>query len=70
MKESKTIQEYSDRLLEIANKVRLLGGEFADTRLVQKLLVSILERFEITISALENTKDLSQLNLAELLSAL
>lgn len=70
MKESETVQEYSDKLLGIANKVRLLGGEFDDSRIVQKLLVTVPERFETTISALENSKDLSIITLAELLSAL
>ncbi|XP_052201452.1 uncharacterized protein LOC127807530 [Diospyros lotus] len=70
MKESETVQEYSDKLLRIANKVRLLGGEFADSRIVQKLLVTVLERFETTISALENSKDMSIITLAELLNAL
>lgn len=70
MKESETVQEYSDKLLGIANKVRLLGGEFADSRIVQKLLVTVPERFETTISALENSKDLSIITLAELLNAL
>ena len=36
MKESETIQEYSDRLFEIANKVRLLGTDFSDSRVVKK----------------------------------
>jgi len=67
MKESETIQEYSNRLLEIANKVRLLGGEFADTRLVQKLLVLVPERFETTISALENTKGSVKVNFSRTL---
>jgi len=34
MKESEPIKEYSNRLLGIANKVRLLGTEFADSRIV------------------------------------
>ncbi|XP_056164508.1 uncharacterized protein LOC115692343 [Syzygium oleosum] len=55
MKESETIKEYSDKLISIAN---------------QKILVSLPERFEATIASLENTKDLSQIKLAELLSAL
>ena len=70
MKESETIREYSDRLLSIVNKVRLLGTEFPDTRIVQKILVTIPERFESTISSLENSKDLSNITLAELLYAL
>ena len=36
MKESETIQEYSDRHFKIVNKVRLLGTNFSDSRVVQK----------------------------------
>lgn len=59
MKDLDAVKEYFDRLLNIANKVRLLGFEFFDSRLVQKILVTVLEQFEATISSLENTKDLS-----------
>lgn len=34
MKESETIKEYADKLLGIVNKVRLLGSEFSDSRIV------------------------------------
>jgi len=34
MQNSETIKEYSDRLLGIANKVRPLGTEFTDLRIV------------------------------------
>lgn len=64
------MKEYCDRLLGIANKVRLLGSEFPDSRLVQKILVTVPERFEATIASLENTKDLSKMSLAELIQAL
>ncbi|XP_060211697.1 uncharacterized protein LOC132639253 [Lycium barbarum] len=70
MKDSETIREYSDRLLSIANNVRLLAYEFPDSRLVQKILVTAPERFEATISLLENSKDLSKVSLAELLNSL
>ncbi|XP_039141164.1 uncharacterized protein LOC120278437 [Dioscorea cayenensis subsp. rotundata] len=50
MKDSETIKEYSNRLLSIANKVRLLGTKFPNSRLVQKVLVIIHERFEAIIS--------------------
>ena len=45
MKEFETIKEYSNRLLEIANKIRLLGSEFNDSSIVHKILVTILERY-------------------------
>ncbi|XP_059595329.1 uncharacterized protein LOC132254200 [Vitis vinifera] len=70
MKESETIKEYSERLLSIANRVRLLGSEFKDSRIVEKILVTLPERFEATLTTLENTKDLSKITLAELLNSL
>nr|CAN68421.1 hypothetical protein VITISV_031322 [Vitis vinifera] len=70
MKESETIKEYSERLLSIANRVRLLGSEFKDSRIVEKIMVTIPERFEATITTLENTRDLSKITLAKLLNSL
>ncbi|RDY03962.1 hypothetical protein CR513_12386, partial [Mucuna pruriens] len=70
MKESKTIKEYSDKLLSIANKIRLLGSDFADFRIVEKILVMVPERYEAFITSLENSKDLSKITLAEVLHAL
>ena len=68
MKDLETVKEYSNKLLNIANKVRLLGSEFPNYRLVQKILVTIPEQFEATISLLENSKDLSRVTLEELLN--
>ena len=70
MNESETIKDYSDRLLDIVNKVRLLGTEFTDSRIVQKILVTVPEKFEATISSIENSKDVSSITLAELMNAL
>jgi len=70
MKESETVKEYSDKLLGIVNKVRLLGTEFKDTRIVKKVLVTVPERYEACITTLENTQDLSKITLAELLNSL
>ena len=70
MKESKSVKEYTDRLLGIANRVRLLGSKFKDLRIFEKILNTIPKRYEATIIAPENTKDLSRISLKELLSAL
>jgi len=70
MKESETIKEYANKLLGIANKIRLLGTKFSDSRIVQKILVTVPEKFEASITTLENTKDLSNITLVELLSAM
>ncbi|KAG6492442.1 hypothetical protein ZIOFF_047405 [Zingiber officinale] len=57
-------------LINLANRIRVLGIDTKDDRIVQKILVALPERFEATIASLENTKDLSDIRLAELLSAL
>ncbi|XP_023520734.1 uncharacterized protein LOC111784185 [Cucurbita pepo subsp. pepo] len=70
MKESESMKEYSNRLLSIANKVRLLGYVLNDSRIVEKLLVTVPEKFEATITTLENIKDLSKISLTVLLNTL
>jgi len=70
MKESETIKEYSNKLLSIANKIKLLESDFADSRIVEKILVTVPKKYEASIASLENTKDLSKITLAEVIHAL
>ncbi|PKI49124.1 hypothetical protein CRG98_030470 [Punica granatum] len=70
MEERETMKEFADRFVEIANKIRVLGIDIKDDRLVQKILVSVPERFEATIASSENGKELSDIKLAKVLSAL
>ncbi|KAF3656164.1 putative transcription factor isoform X1 [Capsicum annuum] len=70
MKELEIVKEYSDRLLSIVNKIRLLGTKFKDSRIVEKILVIVTERYDVSITTLENTKDTSKITLAELLNTL
>ncbi|KAK2632110.1 hypothetical protein EUGRSUZ_L01985 [Eucalyptus grandis] len=70
MNDSELVKEYFNRLIEIAEKIRVLEIDLNDERLVQKILVSLPKKFEGTISSLENTRDLANIKLAELLNAL
>ncbi|XP_070003846.1 uncharacterized protein [Nicotiana sylvestris] len=70
MQDDETIAKYSDRISLIVNKISLLGKDFKDDRIVEKILVTIPERFESKISYLEASKDLSTISVAELISAL
>ncbi|RVW84223.1 hypothetical protein CK203_045275 [Vitis vinifera] len=69
MKDNKFIKEYVDKLMEVVNKIRLLGEDLTDQRVVEKVLVSLPERFESKISSLEDSKDLTKISLAELVHA-
>ncbi|XP_038991289.1 uncharacterized protein LOC120114433 [Hibiscus syriacus] len=70
MKETETVKEYAERFLSITNRFRLLGSSLADLRIVEKILIALPEKFEATVTTLDNTKDLFNIPLAELLSAL
>ena len=66
MKESDAVKDYGAQLLSIADKVRLVGKLFSNEKIVQKILVTLLEKYEVTISSLENSKDLSTISLTKL----
>ena len=70
MQENKTTQEYADKLMKIVNHLRMLGEELLDKRIVQKVLVSIPERFDAKISSLEDSKDLTRMSLSEHVNSL
>ncbi|XP_022764214.1 uncharacterized protein LOC111309412 [Durio zibethinus] len=70
MKEFKNLKKYNDRLMKIVNKIRLLGEELSDKRIVEKVLVSLPERFESKISSLEDSKDLTKITPVELFNIL
>ncbi|WRX10629.1 hypothetical protein QQP08_003116 [Theobroma cacao] len=70
MKDADSVKDYFDRVMKVVNQLRLLGETMPDKRVVEKVLVSILERFESKISSLEESKDLSKLFLTELVNAL
>jgi hypothetical protein len=50
--------------------VRLLGEDFPNSRIVEKVLASLLEKFEHKICSLEDSKDFSEISLQELVNAL
>jgi len=52
------------------NQVRLLGEDFPNSRVVEKVLVSLPEKFKHKICSLEDSKDFSEMSLQELVNAL
>lgn len=70
MKEKEIIQKYYDRLTIVVKKIRLLGEELRDSRVLEKVFVSLPEWFEAKISSLEDSRDISQVTLLELINVL
>ncbi|KAG8501378.1 hypothetical protein CXB51_003478 [Gossypium anomalum] len=70
MKDAETIKQYADRIMATVNNIRLLGVDFAESRVVEKVITTILERFESKISSLEDSRDLTTIFLSELVNSL
>ncbi|KAG8492349.1 hypothetical protein CXB51_009664 [Gossypium anomalum] len=70
MKESESIKQYSDRIMATINSIRLLGEDFSDSRVVEKVITTLPERFESKISSLEDSRDLTTISLSELVNSL
>ena len=46
MKDSESIKEYMNRVVKIVNQIRMLGDKFSESSIVEKVLVTLPERFE------------------------
>nr|CAN60813.1 hypothetical protein VITISV_038722 [Vitis vinifera] len=66
MKENETLNELSSRFMELVNQMKSYGEEINDKRIVEKLLISLPDKFNPIVVVIEETKDLSLLSVAEL----
>ncbi|KAA8520150.1 hypothetical protein F0562_014406 [Nyssa sinensis] len=70
MKERETVKEYAGKLMEIVNKIKLFGESFPDSKIVEKMLISLPVRFKPKISAIAEFCDLTRITIIELISKL
>ena len=70
IKGSDTIKDFFSHILKLLNQVRLLGEEFQESRIVEKVLVSSPKKFKHKICSLEDSKDFSEMSFQELVNAL
>ena len=69
-KDVESVKNYSGRLMDVVNRMRLLGKVIEDQKVVEKMMVSLPQKFEAKISAIEESCDLNILLIAELTSKL
>ncbi|KAG8492235.1 hypothetical protein CXB51_009860 [Gossypium anomalum] len=70
MKEEETVKKYSNRIMAVVNSIRLLGEQFDEARIVEKVLSTFPERYEAKISSSEDSRDLATISLTELINSL
>lgn len=70
MKEDESVSKYSNRISFIVKQIYLLGENFSYSKIVEKVIVTFLERFESKISSLKESKDLNNISMVELIGGL
>ena len=70
MKENESVKGYSSKLMELVNHMRLYGEVMEDHKMVKKILVSLLEKFEAKVAAIEESCDLKKQTITEMISKL
>ncbi|KAA3481750.1 ankyrin repeat-containing protein [Gossypium australe] len=54
IKEEEIVKQYLDRIMAIVNSIRLLGDQFSEARIIEKVISTLPERYEAKISSLED----------------
>ncbi|XP_075499862.1 uncharacterized protein LOC142538427 [Primulina tabacum] len=70
MEDKESILEYDSRSRQLSNEAHSLGDPMSNERLVNKVLISLPEKFNVKVCAIEESKDTSTINLDELMSCL
>lgn len=70
MKENEDTKVYTARLLEVVNQMKAHREDISDARIVQKILATLTNRYNTIATIIEESKDLSQLSVIELMSSL
>ncbi|XP_058771674.1 uncharacterized protein LOC131645034 [Vicia villosa] len=69
-KENESLNEYFNRLSELVNQMKSHGDTIEDRRIVDKILISLIARFDPMVGVIEETKDLSTLTVQGLVGSL
>src|SRR5262249_48538073 len=70
MRDNEEVKDFSNRVTEVVNQLRLNGDQIKEERVVQKILISVPEKFDSVVAAIEESKDLSKLSVIELFGSL
>ncbi|KAG7563872.1 Integrase catalytic core [Arabidopsis suecica] len=70
MNEGDVIKVFTDKLIDLGNQLRVHGEQKTDYQIVQKILISLPERFDSIVAVMEQTKDLTSLPVTELIGTL
>jgi len=68
--EEETFGEFYSKMSDLRNSMVSLGKPVSDVKLIQKILRSLPERFRIKVTTIEESKDLEDMKIEELVGSL
>ena len=70
MNESESLKDNYSKINEIVNQMALYGEMVTDKKIVEKILISLTDKYDAMVSIIEETKDLTTLKSGELMASL
>jgi len=70
MLEEETFREFYTKISDLKNSMVSLGKLISNVKLIQKILRSLPERFRIKVTTIEESKDLEEMKIEELVGSL
>jgi len=70
MLEEETFGEFYSKISDLRNSMVSLGKSISDVNLIRKILRSLPERFRIKVTTIEESKDLEEMKIEELVGPL
>jgi len=70
MLEDETFREFYTKMSDLRNSMVSLGKTVSDVKVIQKILRSLPERFKIKVTTIEESKDLEEMKIEELVGSL
>jgi hypothetical protein len=69
MTESENVDRFMTRVMGIMNQIRLTGEAITNQRIVEKILRSLPKKFEMVVTTILESKDLSSFSTDELIGS-
>jgi hypothetical protein len=66
MLEEQTFGEFYTKISDLRNSIVSLGKQISDVKLIRKILRSLPEPFRIKVTTIEESKDLEEMKIEEL----
>jgi hypothetical protein len=70
MLEEETFGEFYSKMSDLRNSMMSLGKPILDVKLIRKILRSLPKRFRIKVTKIEESKDLDEMKIEELVGSL